>query len=136
MLAAGGNETEERRRLVDARHQAVRAQVKFATALQTIIRETGRVRLEAEVKRLACEPLQRVVDEKTELIRTLQGEMSALKADMTLAERELNDAKVVVLEELKKAKAASGFEPGTRDQPPKALKEYWEQVMIDSFESC
>ena len=104
------------------------SQVTYAAALMKTIRETGRVRMEVETKRLAAEPLQRLVEEKTELIQTLKEEMSELRTELTASEQELEESKKTLLNQLKIAKAASGVEPGSKDRPPKALRDFWDKV--------
>lgn len=111
-----------------AKGQAVRAQVAQAMALEKSIREAGRVRLEAEVKQLAGQPLQGRVEAQTELIQALKDEMSELRSELAEAEREFSENKVVMMDMLKSAKAASGVEPGTKDKPPRALRDFWEKV--------
>ena len=130
LLAAGSGVETERQQLLVVRQQAVCAQVTYATALAKTIGETGRVRLETEVKRLRGAPLQIVIDEQKEQLGVLQEEMAELRGEVAEAERELSESKAAMMDMLKMAKNASGVEPGSKDRPPTALREFWEQVRL------
>jgi DNA repair exonuclease SbcCD ATPase subunit len=130
LLAAGSGVEEEGRRLAAGRQAAVRLQTVCAAALAKTIAATARVRLETEVKQLTGAPLQPAIEELTEQLSGLKEEMAEMRGQLATAEQELNEAKSAMMDLLKSAKAVTGLEPGTRDRPPAAMREFWEKVTI------
>ena len=128
-LLAEGSSDQERAVKRAGVKPSVKQMIKSVQLLQHAIGEVERGQTAVELLRLAARPMEELVEERKAALATAMESLKGLKAEVTVASQELDEAKQVLRVALSEAKAATGSHG---NEPATELVAKWEKERLPS----